>query len=355
MVCTIWHTCATGSPPCVTRGEISRVTRSTPLHIQQAWHRCLGVEAGSIPIHSWADWSYATNAQSTLANATQETGWLPSPTTEPLAYWCLAFHAHGERQATEAIADRLAVVQQDSGFVTAGEQYAAPRWPTSLAVLAWSVIQDVWPQRYRDNIRLGVDALLSIEGRRIDPTPEIGHDTQLVGWPWVDGTHSWVEPTALAVLALKAAGQHAHPRVREAVRLLRDRQIQGGAWNCGNTLVLGQTQANHVQPTGLALLALVDEEDSQQRNESAIRYLLRSLHRGTGTTSLCWAWHALAAHGRLPASLANEIAVRTRCELGGGASPYKLALLRLAACEAKSPLVTHTRGGTEAFVAEVSI
>ena len=354
MVRNNWHTIATGLQWGVTRGENPGVTRSALLHLNQALHRCLGVEHDTISMESWEDWSYLSVPPSGFAKTNSGTAWLAPPTTEPLALWCLAFHARGEQQAAQVIADRLAGMQGDGGFVTVGEQHTSPRWPTSLVLLAWCVVAETYPHRYADNIRRGVNALLSIEGRKIDPTPDVGHDTQLVGWPWVEGTHSWVEPTALAVLALKAAGHREHPRVREAVRLLRDRQIQGGAWNCGNTLVLGQTQANHVQPTGVALLALADEVDSQQRNESAIRYLLRALHRGTGTTSLCWAWQALAAHDRLPDSLVNEIAMHTRCVLSSDASPYKLALLCLAALDENSPLVTHTRRASDELVAEVS-
>ena len=41
--------------------------------------------------------------------------------------------------------------------------------------------------------------------------------------PGSSGTHSWVEPTALAVLALRREGLGSHARVQEGVRLLRDR------------------------------------------------------------------------------------------------------------------------------------
>lgn len=333
--------------------ETPGVTRSLLLRLSHALHRCLGVESDTISITSWDDWSYLSRAACVPQSTTAE-GWLTPPTTEPLALWSLAFHAHGEQEAAQELADRLAQLQHPRGFVAVGEHHTTPHWPTALALLAWSVVSEADPSRYADNIHNGIDALLSIEGRKIDPTPDVGHDTQLVGWPWVNGTHSWVEPTALAVLALKAAGYREHPRVREAVRLLRDRQIQGGAWNCGNTLVLGQTQANHVQPTGTALLALADEEDPNRCNESAIRYLQRELHQGTGTSSLCWAWHALAAHDRLPESLENEIAMTTRYVIKKDPSPYKLSLLCLAALGQNSPLITHTCRTADGLVADVA-
>ena len=56
----------------------------------------------------------------------------------------------------------------------------------------------------------------------------VGHDPRLVGWPWVDGTHSWLEPTALAILALCRAGLADHPRVNAGIELILDRALDGG-------------------------------------------------------------------------------------------------------------------------------
>ena len=69
-----------------------------------------------------------------------------------------------------------------------------------------------------------------------DPDRVLGHDTTLVGWPWVDGTHSWLEPTVLAVLALGARasaitrgfrGPQGDPRPRGRDRRLELRQQVG--------------------------------------------------------------------------------------------------------------------------------
>ena len=56
----------------------------------------------------------------------------------------------------------------------------------------------------------------------------LGHDPTLTGWPWVGGTHSWVEPTSLAVLALRREGLGKHPRVEEGLKVIRDRAIVSG-------------------------------------------------------------------------------------------------------------------------------
>ena len=120
---------------------------------------------------------------------------------------------------------------------------------------------------------------------------------QLVGWAWAEGTHSWLEPTAFAVLALQAAGQSNHARTREAVRLILDRQLPGGGCNYGNTVVLGQRLRPHVQPTGIALLALAGENDSDVRITKSIAWLRRSIGPETTAASLAWALLGLRAHG----------------------------------------------------------
>ena len=77
-----------------------------------------------------------------------------------------------------------------------------------------------------------------------------------LGWPWSDGTHGWVEPTAWAMLALRAHRPSAVERVRDGLELLRVRESVGGGWNFGDRTMLGVDQRPYVQTTGIALLAL---------------------------------------------------------------------------------------------------
>ena len=122
----------------------------------------------------------------------------------------------------------------------------------------------------------------------------------LSAWPWVESTHSWVEPTALHVLALRASGMDSHPRAREAKELLLDRQLPAGGCNCGAKIVLGRPQLPHVQPTGMAMLALAGEQVSMGIIDRSLTYLETTLSEETTPASLAWGLTGLTAHDRRP-------------------------------------------------------
>ena len=81
---------------------------------------------------------------------------------------------------------------------------AEPGWPTGLALLAWRLAQIVeapFAQDYSTSIDRGMQTILSWAGEALEPNQFVEHDCSLVGWSWVNGTHSWVEPTAIQVIA----------------------------------------------------------------------------------------------------------------------------------------------------------
>jgi hypothetical protein len=230
-------------------------------------------------------------------------GYLPggSVAAEPTAVAALALVAHGEREAGRQAGTALASMQQTSGEVSirAGEQ--SPGWPTSLAVVAWCAAQkaaDAAPRTaFQPNIDQAVSWLLANRGCAIQRTQEFGHNPMLVGWAYAEQTHSWVEPTAFGVLALKAAGRADEPEAREGVAVLIDRQLPGGGLNYGNTFVLGQLIRSHVQPTGIALIALAGANDTSGRLAKSVAWLRRNIGPDTTPQSLAWALLGLRAQG----------------------------------------------------------
>ena len=247
---------------------------------------------------------------------------------EPTALSALALAGRGLTNAARQAANWLAAAQAPNGSVAVRRTDDGPCWPTSLAVLAW---QRVDPAGFASQINSAVAWILAIRGKTLAKSSEVRHDPTLAAWPWVEGTHSWIEPTAMHVLALKATGRGDHPRVREAVRMLVDRQIPGGGCNYGNTGVLGQTLRPHVQPTGLALRALGGETIGAGRVTASIAWLEGAIGERTTSVSLAWGLLGLQAHGVSPSGAAGWLERAHSRNIAGRGSMHKAALLALAA------------------------
>jgi hypothetical protein len=251
-----------------------------------------------------------------------------APAAEPTALAAIALHVHGRSEASRPALDWLAKIQSDDGSVGVREGEATPAWPTSLAVSAWKAIA---PEQFGGRIERAVTWILSARGETTPRAVEFGHDTEIAAWSYAEATHSWIEPTALHVIALKAAGRGEHARTRDGVRMLIDRQLPDGGCNYGNTSVLGQMLRPHVQPTGVALLALAGEDDPSGRIEKSVTWLRQAIGPRTTAASLGWALLALRAHGALPDQADDWLVAAHRRVQGHDRSPHKLALLALAA------------------------
>jgi hypothetical protein len=238
--------------------------------------------------------------------------------------------------------------QDRRGAVTLRPGSLAIAWPTPLAVLAWWGDPEHEPAAQR-----AVTFLLESGGEPLRQAPELGHDMSLRGWSWVLGTHSWVEPTALGLLALRLHGLGAHPRAQEAERLLVDRCLPSGGWNYGNTLAFGAELLPAVDSTGLALASLgrLDEapETAPARGlEDAVRrstaYLEREWARGLRTPlAMGCALLGLSAWARRPPEVEAQVAatLSRQAELG----PFDTAEigLALAAAAAEGGLLAAMR------------
>lgn len=201
---------------------------------------------------------------------------------------------------------RVAAGQERDGRIIVAQDQPQAFWPTPLAVFAWHGQSEFDEPRSR-----AVQFLLQTTGRHFKKGKDspIGHDPSIRGWPWTEGTHSWVEPTSLFIAALTIAGYGTHERVGEGVRLLMDRQLASGGWNYGNTTVFGTELAPMPESTGLALSALLGSVQKQDVSRS-IDYLKGSLETLTTPLSLGWAILGLAAWGERPR---NANALIDRC------------------------------------------
>jgi hypothetical protein len=268
------------------------------------------------------------------------------PATEPTALAAMALIGDDRWEQAEKSLDWLTSLQAEQGGVGVDAGHSRPRWPTGWVALAWQFavrrlaaagpvdvehhVVSTTTERWSKASYRAVQWLQSLYGCPGNKSDMVGHNTRLRGWPWVEMTHSWVEPTAISVLALKAAGLAATPRVREAVQLLLDRMLPDGGWNQGNTVVLGNTLRPHIQPTGLVLAALHGEDQAGCYVEKSIAYLQEAVSARTATASLCYAVLGAAVHGTRLKGTQEYLTAATRRTLQRDGSPYKLALLCLA-------------------------
>lgn len=203
---------------------------------------------------------------------------------------------------------RLLLIREQlpDGRICVDNTHPASYWPTTVAILAWQ-----GSQRCREAQQRAVRFLLDTTGLHFPRTPDVTltHDTLLKGWPWVGETHSWVEPTAMAVMALRATGHDQHDRVKEAVRMLLDRQLPHGGWNYGNALVYGTELHPMPESTGAALTGLAGMVDRSTVLPS-LAYLQREVAQLQTPISLGWSLLSLAAWRMVPP---NAVMLVERC------------------------------------------
>jgi hypothetical protein len=183
---------------------------------------------------------------------------------EPTAWAVLALRASKPPQTTAAERGLafLRERQQPSGLlVEAGSPGPNFAW-NGLALLAGmsrgNSSTSSWQQRV-------ATALLSVRGVALEQSnAQSGQNNRLQAWSWIESTFSWIEPTAVCLLALKKAnadGPLARTRVADAEALILNRVCDEGGWNYGNAQVLGQDLRPYVPTTALALLAMQNRRD----------------------------------------------------------------------------------------------
>jgi len=273
-----------------------------------------------------------------------------SPAAEPTVLACLGLlesrlkpPAAVTQKAVQEAAHWLLTIQQEDGSVGVSPSLRQPGWPTPYAILLWNVLGLAQEQRQRASTWLLAQKGTVVPAARPGGYSPAGHDGTLVGWPWTAGTHSWVEPTALSIIALRAEGLGNHPRVAQGTLVIMDRALPRGGWNYGNTLVFGRELRPQPGPTGLALLALASCAGKWRHRSvgPAIEYLRQTLPTVRAPISLSWGVLGLRAWNACPAAalswLAESYALYgARSDMTAG-----LGLLLWASSEAHWPLREH--------------
>lgn len=264
---------------------------------------------------------------------------------EPTALTAMALAASGRESEAQTAARFLASLQSANGSVGVRPGLSKPAWTTSLAMLAWLSLNG--GAEFQSQLAAATTWTLETRGLAVTDDADLGHDTSLIGWSWAEKTHSWIEPTILHVLSLKAVGLRDDERVREAIRLLIDRQLPDGGCNYGNTSVMGQWLRPHLQPSGMLLLALADEQDASGRLSKTVAYVATGLEECVTTASWCWAALGLCAVGRTPDELESRVRQVFDRAVARGKGPLPMALVAHAALGSRSPLCVLPGRGTD--------
>jgi hypothetical protein len=219
-----------------------------------------------------------------------------SPDTLAWAVIALEVGKIDDGELLTKLRSRLASMQLQDGRVPLSQHYPFIYWPTPIALLAWVNDPD-----FMTNIQLAQEFLLKSSGlhweKKSDGT--VKHDTSLKGWTWIAGTHSWVQPTAMSILALKASGITEHSRISEASRMILDRQLPSGGWNYGNTIVFNKELKATPDGTGHALCALRGFIEKSEIKVS-LAYIHEIIKRVRAPLSLAWSILAISAWSERP-------------------------------------------------------
>jgi hypothetical protein len=266
------------------------------------------------------------------------------PSVEPTSLACLALIASGDEQTSKSdletsheSASWLVAIQRPDGSLPVSEGLPSPGWPSPYALLLWSALSGYRMAESRARMWLlgSKGEVISIDKQ---PKAVIGHDPRLIGWPWVEATHSWLEPTAVAILALCRSGVGDHPRVQAGVKLILDRALDAGGWNYGNKAVFGAELRPQPGPTGLALLALASCGVHSMAVSRGLTYLDEAVRDLRAPVSLGWGILGLRAHNVFPDEADTWLArACARC-IGKPDAAMALALLLLASSE---PALSH--------------
>ncbi|MDX2151063.1 MAG: prenyltransferase/squalene oxidase repeat-containing protein [Bryobacteraceae bacterium] len=212
---------------------------------------------------------FSSRLETLLARQNSDGGWgyFPGKQSwlEPSVYALLAARGHAPKPALDRAWQFLASCQRADGAWRPGPAVDHASWVTALAVLALAS-----EGRLDQPLRRGIHWLLQSEGAllpwitrfvaRFQPLA-LEQNHELRGWPYFPGSTSWVEPTALTLLALKSVRKQ-HPsrtlerRVEIGEQLLLDRRCRDGGWNYGNRRVLGHDMESFPDMTALALIGL---------------------------------------------------------------------------------------------------
>jgi Squalene-hopene cyclase C-terminal domain/Prenyltransferase and squalene oxidase repeat len=256
-------------------------------------------------------------------------------TVEPTCAVLMALRDETGGAASEARARGLAWLRQaqhgDGGWGFSAAD-AESGWQTAWALLALEHEGEGDGARARGANWLLGTILPELTAQELKEAREkLSIDGGLYGWPWRRGEASWVEPTALSMLALITVPQTAtiQARLDMATRYLVDRRCGEGGWNFGNPVMLGAALPPRAYPTAWALLSLAGSARAAIRTGDA-QALRNDMDRDGGALALAWGLLALRALGEDDTGAAGRLAGQQSPDGGWNGNPYHTAVALMA-------------------------
>jgi hypothetical protein len=242
--------------------------------------------------HNSGGWGYST---------------LQKPTVEPTAAVLLALR--NEPKASHAYQKGVAWLQsaqhQDGGW---GIDQDDPEsgWQT-----AWALISLKFSGQSRDIIAKGMNWLSSVGTTEITKDEFQGgefpdkYSIDAYSWPWLPGQVGYVEPTAMAILALDSLMNSpiVESRINAALQYFRMNRTSIGGWDCGYAgpldialprgyttslvlIALDRISQQDIHPTDISVLQDIIKHDSSVLTQSSGLVALKILGKSDDNFSL---------------------------------------------------------------------
>jgi Squalene-hopene cyclase C-terminal domain len=266
-----------------------------------------------------------TNAVSLLSSA-QNTdggwGWTKgrNSTTECTSLAVLALASSRDNKETAAIrsgVNWLLNRQNLDGSWPLSDSFRADSWATPIAMLALGA----WTEYESQVVKAG-KWVLTQQGNKpgflanlllmllFKKKPVILNE-DLLGWPWMAGTFSWVEPTSYCLIALKRIrrrliGTNVDERIEQGESMIYDRMCAGGGWNYGNSIVYGEKLWPYADTTAIALIALQNRQNAE-KIQGSFAALENALSTGESGLALSWSVLCYELYGRDSANLKKRL------------------------------------------------
>lgn len=268
--------------------------------------------------HADGGWAYASGA---------------TPMVEPT---CAALLALRDLPAAQPTVQRaigwLLRHQHDDGGWGCSPDDPQSGWHTS-----WSVLALAYVAKESQALDAGIGWLSKADEVRFTPDSirrfqqVTGIDLSLRGWPWLPSQAAWVEPTALAVLALASTRRllAGDQRLADGVRFLLDRRCPAGGWNVGDPRLFGQLIPPRACPTAWSLLAIASVDPALVVGGDWAALEADALQDG-GAAALAWAAIAFQERGRPALALLPRLQALQSVDGSWNGSPYQTAIAAIA-------------------------